>query len=134
MIYDLKDASKTEVADRIDDDRREVQKLLRGMDIKPDELVKIVSLGKKNGSEGKSRPAKASFSGPDKVAAILKNKKSIVESSTQKVSIGPDQTPLQRKILKGCVSRLKTEDPMVKDLTLRYVSGVPSITKIRTKN
>ncbi|KAL3266639.1 hypothetical protein HHI36_010802 [Cryptolaemus montrouzieri] len=93
MIYDLKESSKEEVADRIDE-WRVVQKLLTGIDIKPDKLVKIVRLGKKNGRDGKSRPAKAVFSGPDKVAAILKNKKKIVESSTQKISIGPDQTPL----------------------------------------
>ncbi|KAL3273636.1 hypothetical protein HHI36_015067 [Cryptolaemus montrouzieri] len=90
MIYDLKESSKAEVADRIDDDRRKVQKLLTGIDIKPDELVKIVRIGKKRGRDGKSRPAKDVFSGPDEVAAILKNKKKIVESSTQKISIGPD--------------------------------------------
>ncbi|KAL3279725.1 hypothetical protein HHI36_017234 [Cryptolaemus montrouzieri] len=101
MKYNLKESSKAEVADRIDDDRREVQKLLTGIDIEPDELVKIIRIGKKNGRDGKSRPAKAVFSGPDKIVAILKNKKKIVESSTQKISIGPDQTPLQRKILGG---------------------------------
>ncbi|KAL3268623.1 hypothetical protein HHI36_007728 [Cryptolaemus montrouzieri] len=99
MIYDLKESSKAVVADRSDDDRREVQKLLTGMDIEPDELVKIVRVGKKNGRDGNSRPAKVVFSGPDKVAAILKNKKKIVESLTQKISIGPYQIPLQKKIL-----------------------------------
>ncbi|KAL3274319.1 hypothetical protein HHI36_015720, partial [Cryptolaemus montrouzieri] len=75
---------------------------------------------KSNGRDGKSRPAKAVFSGPDKVAAILKNKKKIVESSTQKISIGSDQTPLRRKILSGL--RQQIEDRRVngeRGLTLR---------------
>ncbi|KAL3288540.1 hypothetical protein HHI36_002980 [Cryptolaemus montrouzieri] len=134
MIYDLKGSSKAEVADRIDYDRREVQKLLTGIDIKPDELVKIVRIGKKNERDGKSRPAKAVFRGPD-TAAILKNKKKIVESSTQKSSIDPDQIPLQRKILSGL--RQQIEDKISngeRGLTLRYVNGVPSITKVKTKN
>ncbi|KAL3278947.1 hypothetical protein HHI36_016465 [Cryptolaemus montrouzieri] len=88
MKYVLKESSKAEMADRIDDDRREVQKLLTGIDIKPDELLDIVRIGKKNGRDGKSRPANAVFSGLDKVAAILKNKRKIVESSTQNISIG----------------------------------------------
>ncbi|KAL3280003.1 hypothetical protein HHI36_017511 [Cryptolaemus montrouzieri] len=71
MIYDLKEPSKAEVADRIDDDRREVKKLLTRIDIEPDELVKIVRIGKKNRRDEKSRPANAVFSGPDKVAAML---------------------------------------------------------------
>ncbi|KAL3282619.1 hypothetical protein HHI36_005794 [Cryptolaemus montrouzieri] len=111
-IYDLKQSSKAEVADRIDDDREEVQKLLRRIDNKSDELVKIVRTGKKNGKDGKSRPAKAVFSGADKVAAILKNKKKIVESST---SIGPN-LPFKGRYSVSNVSRLKTEDPMVKEI------------------
>ncbi|KAL3283076.1 hypothetical protein HHI36_006233, partial [Cryptolaemus montrouzieri] len=122
MLYNLKESSKAEVANRIDNDRREVQKLLTGIDIKPVEKEEW------NGRDGKSRPANAVFSGPDKVAAILKNKKKLVESST--LSIGPDQTPLQRKILSGL--RQQIEDRRLngeRDLTLRYVNGVPSITK-----
>lgn len=91
--------------------------------------IKTIRLGKYIPS--KSRPIKVCFDNTHTPKCLLRSK----TKTTENIYIYSDQTPRQKKYLQILKEELnkRTEDGE-KNLTIRYIKGVPTITVLNQKN
>lgn len=94
--------------------------------------IKVIRLGKYDSN--KSRPIKVCFEEPSVPKLVLKNK-SIIQEKSIKVKIYSDQTPYQKRVMQSLKDELKNRtEAGEKDLTIKYIKGIPKIIQNKTKN
>ncbi|KAL3272167.1 hypothetical protein HHI36_022651 [Cryptolaemus montrouzieri] len=97
MVYKLNESNSQSLNERILHDKAEVVKILDMIDIKEDVIEKVIRVGKKG---TKPRPMKIVLSNSGIARTVLRNKSRIMENYGRDISVGPDQTNMQRTHLK----------------------------------
>lgn len=111
-------------------DKMEVSKIINQVVSNCAEPIKIIRLGKY--SNNKSRPLKVCFSTSDIAKSILRNKANLKADG---IKIFSDITPNQKTLLQNLREQLKRRIAEgEKNLTIKYVKGIPMITELSTKN
>lgn len=99
--------------------------LLNHADVSSHEIVKNVRLGKKG---NKDRLTRVVLSSREVALKVLKKKRTIIDSSRQKISLFADQTDLQRSQYNDTRRELKRRlESGEKDLVIKFARGVPEI-------
>lgn len=114
--------------DRRSHDMNEIKKVLKS--IIPDcaEPVKIIRLGKYDVK--KTRPIKACFATSESPRLILRNKSNATKGTTR-IKFFSDETPYQKKAMQNLRDDLKQRvEAGEKDLTIKFIKGVPKVTTI----
>lgn len=130
IISGLTESSSANINDKREHDRAEVAKIIQKA--YPEEtapkVVKMYRLGKVTAS--KPRLIKVGFESPLVPKTILKNRTQI-----ENVKIYSDQTPYQQKFMKDLKEDLRRRiENGEKDLTIKYINGVPKIIETSPKN
>lgn len=111
-------------------EKKEILRITRIADPKCPEPEMITRLGKFDPK--KTRPIKLSFKSQDIAISILRNSKNI---KSDNVILFPDKTPQQQAYMKELKEELKQRiEDGEKDLVIRYIKGMPKITKPYSKN
>ncbi|KAL3286573.1 hypothetical protein HHI36_001074 [Cryptolaemus montrouzieri] len=127
MVYKLSESNSQSLNKRILHDKAEVVKILDMIDIKEDVIQKVIRVGKKG---TKPRPMKIVLSNSGIARTVLRNKSRIMESYGRDISVGPDQTVMQRTHLKRVLGKLEQrEKDDETDLHVKFVRGIPTIMK-----
>uniref|UniRef100_A0A1Y1M4J9 PHD-type domain-containing protein n=1 Tax=Photinus pyralis TaxID=7054 RepID=A0A1Y1M4J9_PHOPY len=93
--------------------------------------ITINRLGKKH--DNSPAPLKVKLGSRDDVFAILKNKRKLRETHPT-ISIGTDQTKLQQEYFKRIKGELeRRKDTGETNLFIKYINGVPTITKSKNE-
>lgn len=125
-----------ELKDRVGDDERVICEILHV--ISPDAgraVVKVTRIGRV-ADEGRPRPIKVVLADQFVARKILRLKKNLINSNFPRIVIRDDKTPRQLEFLRSVQSSLKSRiDAGEKNLTIRYIGGIPQVTSIlRQKN
>lgn len=125
IITNLPESNDTNLSLRIKHDTELVASLLNHADISSHEIVKNVRLGKKG---NKDRLTRVVLSSREVALKVLKKKRTIIDSSRQKISLFADQTDLQRSQYNDTRRELKRRlESGEKDLVIKFARGVPEI-------
>lgn len=130
IIMGMPEPNSTNLRENSEQDKIEVNKLLKILDSNCPEPAKIIRLGKPFGD--KNRPIKVCFASQSTAIFILRNKTKLKNLS---VRIYPYQTPQQQsyfKNLKEELERRKANGEVT--LSIRYVKGIPKIVEFPPKN
>lgn len=115
---------------RISMDKQEVVNLLKSIDNDYPEPEKIMRLGKYD--INKTRPIKAYFKSHEIAKSILRNQNN---SKRDNIKIYSDQTPKQRTFLQNLKEELNRRSLIEhKNLTIKYINGIPKIMEKPSKN
>lgn len=123
MVFGVPESSSADLQRRIADDTSHIEVMMAklGVDIIARKVLRVGKLGVK------PRPLKLILSSREDVFRCLKNKKKLQNSDLR---INSDLTELQRTHLRGLRQQLRDRiDGGEKDVTIRYVDGVPKIIK-----
>lgn len=115
--------------ERIRKDELDIMEITRSICNDIPKPTKIVRLGKYNPS--KNRRLKVCYNTKETAKQLLRNKTNLPDN----IKIFSDQTVAQQKYLKSLkeeLSRLTNEGQ--KDLTIKYINGIPTIIKLTPKN
>ncbi|KAL3265403.1 hypothetical protein HHI36_009609, partial [Cryptolaemus montrouzieri] len=93
IIYNLDESAHTDLEKRITHDTGEVGSMMELAGIRAEQIVKVVRMGKK---VTRARPVKVVFSSQDLVGEIWKNKSTILNNYSRKISIQDDRMEMQR--------------------------------------
>ncbi|KAL3274008.1 hypothetical protein HHI36_015426, partial [Cryptolaemus montrouzieri] len=118
MVYKLNEFNSQSLNERILHDKAEVVKILDMIDIKEDFIEKVIRVDKKG---TKPRPMKIVLSNSGIARTVLRNKSKIMETYGRDISVGPDQTVMQRIHLKRVLGKLEQrEKDGEKDLHVKF--------------
>lgn len=130
IIIGVPEPSSLDKDERKKVDRNEVLKITRISNAECPEPTYMARLGKYNSD--KNRPIKVGYQSQETVKCILRNRNSI---KSKDIKIFSDQTPLQQSYMRTLKEELKDRAGKgEKDLIIKYIKGVPKITKISPKN
>lgn len=128
IIVGIQEPKSENLAERVDHDKREVQKIISLIITDCPEPEKILRLGKYQ--QDKVRLVKACFKSDETAKSILRNKSKVISTGFK---IYADETPYQRATflkLKKELEDRRTNGEM--NLTIKYVKGEPTI--VESKN
>lgn len=130
IMVGLPEKNDKNATERHNQDYDEVHKILKSIDRDCPKPNKILRLGKYNAD--RIRPLKIIFETPDTPRYLLKNRSKMSDNSTK---IYSDQTPVQRKYIQSLQAELKEREKNGEtNLSIKYIKGVPVITKIDTRS
>lgn len=110
-------------------DEAEVLRIISSISTDTPKPTKVFRIGKQN--PGKNRSIKVCFSERAPAKELLKNKSRLPAG----IKIYSDQTPAQQKYLKTLKEELQRREAAGEnDLTIKYISGTPTIVKTASKN
>ncbi|KAL3290456.1 hypothetical protein HHI36_023797 [Cryptolaemus montrouzieri] len=122
MMCTLNKSNSQSLNERILHDKAEVVKILDIKDIKENVIEKVIGVCKKG---TKPKPRKIALSNSGIARTVLRNKSRIMESYGRNISVGPDQTVLQRTHLRRILGKLKQrERDGEKDLHVKLLDSV----------
>lgn len=128
-IPELEDVNKS---DRLQCEKQQVFTILKSVyeSDKCPNIMKCWRLGKYN--PGKTRLIKVCLESQETALFLLRNKDKL---TNQNISIFSDQTPSQQKYLQEIKSELnRRQENGESDICIKYVKGIPTITKTHSKN
>lgn len=130
IIRGVKEIRSSNSEDRQFNDSKEVKKVIKMAVSDCIEPTKTIRLGKYNPDV--SRPIKVIFSTSEAAKSILRHKANIKDEN---IKIYSDETPNQKKHRNNLRDELKRRlDEGEKDITIKYVKGIPKIIKTQPKN
>lgn len=136
IAYDVPESSSSSPSQRIIDDTTELSNALSSINTILPENIKVVRLG--GHLSKKPRPLKLIFKTKDEAAnLLLKFKQSTRNGSniSNNLRLVRDKTSLERQLLRSSHAELERRKQSGElNLAVRYINGVPSVTKIQPKN
>lgn len=130
IISGIDEIQSTNSEERRNYDVSQVNKMIKFAVPNCSEPIKAIRLGKYNCN--RSRPIKVIFKSPETPKLILKNRTKIQQ---EKFKIYSDETPQQKKYRLNLRVELERHiNEGEKDITIKYIHGIPKITKIESKN
>lgn len=130
IIRGINEIKSTSIEVRRNHDVNEVNEVIKMADPHCKPPVKTIRLGKYDPTT--SRPIKAIFSTSETAKSILRNKHHIKPDT---IKIYSDETTYQQKFRQNLRDELKRRTELgEKDLTIKYVNGIPKIIKMQPKN
>lgn len=129
IIVGILEQSSISTRERILKDESDVLNITSKVSENIPKPIKVFRVGKYNA--GKTRRIKVCYDKPETAMLLLRNKEKLPDS----IKIFSDQTPAQQKYFLAIRDELtrRTESGET-DLTIKYINGVPSITKQESKN
>ncbi|KAL3283764.1 hypothetical protein HHI36_017934 [Cryptolaemus montrouzieri] len=106
IIFDLVESNNDDIRERIKQDVDLVKELLAAADIAPEQVSKVLRLGKK-GKVPKNRPTKVVFTNSAAASKALLLRSNIIETCKSKISLQSDQTEMQRNHYRTVCSQLE---------------------------
>ncbi|KOB70198.1 Uncharacterized protein OBRU01_15813 [Operophtera brumata] len=132
IIIGVNEIKATNSEERRNYDTNEVNKVLKSIVSDCIQPKKVFRLGKY--IDGKPRPIKACFETSEIAKLILRNK-SMLNKELTSAKIYSDETPLQKKTMQHLRDELKCRtEAGEKDLTIKYIRGVPKVIQTLPKN
>lgn len=129
ILVGLQEQTSSKAEERMSQDEFDVLNVIASLSTDIPKPIKVVRLGKYN--SGKSRNIKVYFDTNGPTKTLLRNKDKLPKN----IKIYSDQTPAQQNYLKKLKEELKCrEDKGETDLTIKYISGTPTIIKVPSKN
>ncbi|KAL3274176.1 hypothetical protein HHI36_015590 [Cryptolaemus montrouzieri] len=127
MVYKLNESNSQSLNERILHDKAEVVKILDIIDIREDVIEKVIRVGKKGTIP---KPMKIFLSNSGIARTVLRNKSKKMERYGRDISVGPNQTIMQKTHLKRVLGKLEQrEKDGQEDLHVKFVWGIPTIMK-----
>lgn len=130
IIFKLQESGKTSLASQKQDDTTRAKEIFNMLspEINTDN-IEVVRLGKI--SNNTSRPLKVTFSKRSDVLKMVWNK-SKLRDSEYNVTIGLDETVMQRQYYKKIKAEMEERNAKGETLKIKYVNGTPTI--VNAKN
>lgn len=129
IIVGIKEPASASKDERSQSDMEQTLKIIKmaGVNTSPEKLFR---LGKYHPS--KNRPLKVCFKSWETATSILRSKNDV---NCDNIKIFSDKTPQQQQFLKNLKDEIKCRfDNGDKNLTIKYIRGVPKIVEIPAKN
>jgi hypothetical protein len=124
IMVGLREQSDPNQSDRNNLDMEEVLNTLTKIDQACPKPLKVIRLGQLNA--GKPRPVKIIFQNCETTRHLLKNRSKL----SNNIKLYGDQTPAQRSYMQNLQKELKKrEQDGESNLSIKYIKGVPTITK-----
>lgn len=129
VIAGLAEKHSVNSVERQENDRREVENIIKSINPNCKEVERVIRLGKYENN--KIRPLKVCFASHETVKIILRNKLNV---KLDGVRIYSDQTPQQQQFMINLKKELQQrQESGEEDLTIKYIKGIPKIIK-QSKN
>lgn len=130
IIRGIKEIHSTDLEVRRRHDFEEVKNIIKMANSDSVDPIKTIRLG--NYKPDSHRPIKVIFEANETPKAILRNKKNIKPES---IKIYSDETPQQKHYREKLQEELRRrQNNGEADITIKYIRGIPKITKIQPKN